>query len=343
MKYVNVESVEAGELLGKTVYSANGTVLLSAGVQLTVFMVNTLKRIGVTMLYIQDEAFKDVETEDILDEATKRAVINEMSVTLEAVRSGKEWSPKKVTLSIDKLLNDVLNGRELLVQLTDIRTKDNAQYVHAMNVCLLSSVIGLNMGLNYNQLKDLAVGALLHDIGKVGEPPGGNSAANSSLHHTWRGFEVIKNKREFSLLVAHTALQHHEHVDGTGLPRGIKGSDIHVFAKIVSTANIYDNLINGLSGSSMLPHEACEEMMAMSGTRLDRDILIEFNKSVSVYPNGTAVRLSTKESGVIVRQHRGLPGRPVVRIARGSTRYSLDVIEIDLAEHTTVFIESVMT
>ncbi|PZT52947.1 HD-GYP domain-containing protein [Paenibacillus silvae] len=341
MKYVNVESVEAGEILGKTVYSSNGTVLLSAGVQLTVFMVNTLKRIGVTTLYIQDEAYKDVEIEDILDEATKRAIINDMSVTLEAVRSGKEWSPKKVSLSIDKLLNDVLNGRELLVQLTDIRTKDNAQYVHAMNVCLLSSVIGLNMGLNYNQLKDLAVGALLHDIGKVGEPSG--SSATSKLHHTWRGFEVIKNKREFSLLVAHTALQHHEHVDGSGIPRGITGKDIHLFAKIVSAANIYDNLINGLSGNSLLPHEACEEMMAMSGTKLDRDILIEFNKSVSVYPNGTAVRLSTKETGVIVRQHRGLPGRPVIRIARGSTRFSLDVVEVDLAKQTTVFIEGVLT
>lgn len=343
MKYVNVESVEAGECLGKTVYSGNGTVLLSAGVQLTVFMINTLKRIGVTMLYIQDEAYKDVETEDILDEATKRAIINEMSVTLEAVRSGKDWSPKKVALSIDKLLNDVLNGRELLVQLTDIRTKDNAQYVHAMNVCLLSSVMGLNLGLNYNQLKDLAVGALLHDIGKVGEPPGSASAANASLHHTWRGFEVIKSKREFSLLVAHTALQHHEHVDGTGLPRGIMGKDIHLFAKIVAAANIYDNLINGSSGHSLLPHEACEEMMAMSGTKLDRDILIEFNRSVSVYPNGTAVRLSTRETGVIVRQHRGLPGRPVIRVARGSTRYDLDVVEVDLARETTVFIEAVMT
>ncbi|CAI6085772.1 hypothetical protein PAECIP112173_04756 [Paenibacillus sp. JJ-100] len=343
MKYVNVESVEAGEILGKTVYSSNGTVLLSAGVELTVFMVNTLKRIGVTTLYIQDEAFKDVDTEDILDDATKRAIINEMSVTLEAVRSGKEWSPKKVALSIDKLLNDVLNGRELLVQLTDIRTQDNAQYVHAMNVCLLSSVIGLNMGLNYNQLKDLAVGALLHDIGKVGEPEGGSTTSTSSLHHTWRGFEVIKNKREFSLLVAHTALQHHEHDDGSGVPRGIKGKDIHLFAKIVSAANKYDNLINGLSGSSMLPHEACEKMMALSGTELDREVLIEFNKSVSVYPNGTSVRLSTKETGVIVRQHRGLPGRPVIRVARGSTRYSLDVVEIDLAKQTTVFIEAVLT
>ncbi|CAH1222948.1 HD domain-containing phosphohydrolase [Paenibacillus sp. JJ-223] len=342
MKYVNVESVEAGEILGKTVYSGNGMVLLSAGVQLTVFMVSTLKRIGVTMLYIQDEAYQDVDTEDILDEATKRAIIQEMSVTLEAVRSGKEWSPKKIAVSIDKLLNDVLSGRELLVQLTDIRSKDNAQYIHAMNVCLLSSVIGLNMGLNYNQLKDLAVGALLHDIGKVADDPGGRSAANSSLHHTWRGFELIKAKREFSLHTAHVALQHHECVDGSGMPRGIKGKDIHTFAKIVAVADVYDNAINGSSGRMLLPHEACEEMMAMSGRSLDRDVLIEFNRNVSIYPNGTAVRLSTKETGVIVKQHRGLPGRPVVRIARGSSRYDLDVVEVDLAVHTTVFIEAVL-
>lgn len=135
----------------------------------------------------------------------------------------------------------------------------------------------------------------------------------------------------------------HEHVDGAGIPRGIKGKDIHLFAKIVSAANIYDNLINGLSGDPLLPHEACEKMMALSETKLDREILIEFNKSVSVYPNGTAVRLSTKETGVIVRQHRGLPGRPVIRVARGATRYSLDVIEIDLAKQTTVFIEGVLT
>ena len=230
MKYVNVESVEAGRFLARRYTPVMVQYCCLPESSSPCLWSIRWKRIGVTTLYIQDEAYKDVDTEDILDEATKRAIINEMSVTLEAVRSGKDWSPKKVALSIDKLLNDVLNGRELLVQLTDIRTQDNAQYVHAMNVCLLSSVIGLNMGLNYNQLKDLAVGALLHDIGKVGEPPG--TVPTSKLHHTWRGFEVIKNKREFSLLVAHTALQHHEHEDGSGTPRGIRGKDIHLLPKL---------------------------------------------------------------------------------------------------------------
>ncbi|MNP64375.1 hypothetical protein D3C76_1598650 [compost metagenome] len=70
-------------------------------------------------------------------------------------------------------------------------------------------------------------------------------------------------------------------------------------------------------------------------------MLVEFTRIVSVYPNGTAVRLSTKETGVVVGQHRGLPGRPVIRIIRG-TGDELDVNEIDLASETTMFIEAVL-
>ena len=64
MKYVLIEDIEPGLVLGRTVYAANGTVLLSAGVQLTVYMINTLRRIGVTVLYIEDHLFEDIEIED---------------------------------------------------------------------------------------------------------------------------------------------------------------------------------------------------------------------------------------------------------------------------------------
>jgi len=341
MKYVSIENVEPGQYLGKTVYSSNGTVMLSAGVQLTVFMINTLNRIGVTMLYIQDPDFEDVEPDDILSEATKQAVIQEMNDAFSAIRSGKEWSTKKVNVSVDRILEDVMNGKETLVQLTDIRTGDNAQYVHAVNVCLMSTLIGINMGLNYGQLKDLAIGALLHDIGKISTADTSRQQDILKSHHTWAGFEILKNKREFSLMIAHVALQHHERVNGTGMPRSLSAEEIHLYAKIVAVANTYDNLVNDFNGARMLPHEACEKMMAMSGTELDHEVLVEFNRIISVYPNGTAVRLSTKETGVVVRQHRGLPGRPVVRLVKESGR-DLDVKEVDLARHTTVFIDAVM-
>ncbi|MHA0856460.1 HD-GYP domain-containing protein [Paenibacillus sp. CMAA1364] len=342
MRYVNISEIEAGQFLGKSVYSGNGTVLLSAGVQLTVYMVNTLNRIGVTMLYIQDPLFDDVDVEDVLQEATKQNLIHGLNDTFESVRSGKELDAQRIGTSIDMLLTDVINHKELLIELTDIRTLDNAQYVHAMNVCLLSTVMGINMGLNFLQAKELAVGALLHDLGKSGLSSEKEISPNIREHHTWRGFEKIKHKRDFNLKIAHVALQHHERVDGLGIPRGLSGDDIHIYARIVAVANMYDHLISKLNGNKgLLPHDACEEMMAMSEQELDREVLIQFTRTVSVYPNGTSVRLSTKETGVVVRQHRGLPGRPVVRIINGVGN-ELDIKELDLAQETTVFIEVVL-
>jgi HD-GYP domain-containing protein (c-di-GMP phosphodiesterase class II) len=107
--------------------------------------------------------------------------------------------------------------------------------------------------------------------------------------------------------------------------------------------NTYDNLLFDLTKSKrLLPHEACEVMMAMSGTKLDREVLIQFLRTVSIYPTGSSVKLSTKETGVVVGQHRGLPGRPVVRVVSQGANHEMDVKEIDLAKQTTVFVDAVL-
>jgi len=339
LKLVDIENVEPGQTLGRTIFSANGTVLLSSGVQLTVFMISTLKRIGVTMVYIDDPLVRDVPTEDVLSESTKRAVIQQMSESYEALRSGKSFNTKAISMSVDQLLDDVLQNQSVLVQLSDIRTEDNAMYIHAMNVCMMSTLVGLNMGLNMIQLKELAIGALLHDIGKLNAP----EQQEGRFHHAWRGFELLKMKREYSLLSAHVAFQHHERIDGTGLPRGLSGDEIHLYAKIAAVANTYDNLLTDLSeGRRLMPHEAIERLHTMSGTALDREVLIEFLRIVSVYPNGISVRLSNRQTGVVVGQHRGLPGRPIVRVIDKDGDTAVAAQEIDLAQHTTLFIEAVL-
>lgn len=344
LRYVSIDSLEPGQFLGKTIFSSNGTVLLSEGVQLTVFMINTLRRIGVAFVYIKDEHFDDIEITDVVSDETKRAVMKQMNDVFDSVRSGKEFSSKHVSTTIDMLLDDIMKNRDVLIQLTDIRSKDNAAYVHAMNVCMISCVIGMNMGLNQIQMKELAIGALLHDIGKVNGSSDDDENSDIKRHHTWRGFETLKLKREYSLLIAHVAFQHHEHVDGTGLPRGVTGESIHPYAKIVAVANAYDNLLAGFdeSGKRMLPHEACERIMAMAGKQLDKEVIVEFMKTVSVYPSGTSVRLTNKEIGVVVGQHRGLPGRPIVRVVK-QDEDELEVKEFDLAKMPTLFIDAVLT
>lgn len=341
MKYLHIDAVEPGQILGKTIFSANGSILLAEGVQLTVYMINTLRRIGVTMIVVKDPMFEDVETEEIVSEETKQVVMARMEELFSAVRSGKDFDSKQVSMSVDKLLEDVFQNKDVLIQLNDIRTKDNAAYLHALNVCTIASVIGINVGLTRSQLKELAIGALLHDIGKL-ELTADDESSDKKLHHAWRGFEVLKMKREFSLLSAHVAFQHHETPDGEGLPRGLPDDQIHLYAKIVAIANCYDNLLFQNEQKKMLPHEACEHMMALAGTKLDRELLIHFLRTVSVYPTGTSVRLSTRETGVVVGQHRGLPGRPIIRIVRKEGEDDYSVKEVDLSKETTIFISEVL-
>lgn len=340
MKLVDIETVEPGQILGKTIFSSNGAVLLSTGVQLTVYMISTLKRIGVTTIYIDDPMYRDISNEELLSDDTKRAVIHQMSEMFETLRSGKTFSSKAIGQTVDEMLDDVLKNQNVLIHLSDIRTADNAMFLHAMNVCMMSSLLGLNMGLNMIQLKELAVGALLHDIGKLGAP----EVQEGRMHHAWRGFELIKNKREYSLLIAHVAFQHHEAVDGSGSPRGLTGDDIHTYAKIVAVANTYDNLIYPTGDTSpLMPHEACERLNAMSGTMLDHEVLVHFMRIVSIYPNGISVKLSNRQTGVVVGQHRGLPGRPVVRVIDKEGEEAVGYNEVDLAQHPTLFIEAVLS
>ncbi|TDF97247.1 HD-GYP domain-containing protein [Paenibacillus piri] len=342
MKYIHIDHVEQGQHLGKTIFSGNGAILLSEGVQLTVYMITTLKRIGVTMVYIKDPLFEDIEIVDIVSEETKRAVIQRMGETFDSIRSGKDFNTRAFNGSIDNLLDEIMRNKDVLVQLSDIRTKDNEMYVHALNVSMMAVMIGIQLDLPATQLRELAIGAMLHDIGKV-EKITDDEAGDSKLHHTWRGFEVLKNKRELSLLIAHVAFQHHERVDGSGTPRQMQGEQIHLYAKITAVANTYDNLLFDESlGRRMLPHEACEHMTALADTHLDREIVIHFLRTVSIYPTGASVRLSTKETGVVVGQHKGLPGRPVVRVVKAESGTDLEVAEIDLAKRTTVFIDSVL-
>ncbi len=341
MKYVHIDDVSAGQILGKTIFSGNGATLLSENVQLTVPMINTMKRIGVTTVHIKDSNFDDVQIEDVVSDETKRMVIKKMGDIYQTVKSGKEFNTKVVTGSVNHLLDEIMENKHVLAQLNDIRTEDNHQFIHAMNVCITSILIGLSVDLTPSQLKELATGALLHDIGKVGMTDE-DDPQEPRRQHTWRGFELIKMKHELSLLVAHICLQHHETTDGKGAPRGLEGDQIHLYAKIVAVANTYDNLVSSFTGNrSMLPHEACEHLMALAGTKLEHELVLHFLRSVSVYPTGVSVRLSTREIGVVVGQHRGLPSRPVIRVIKQEDE-ELQVKEMDLAQNPTVFIEAVL-
>lgn len=351
MRYVSIEQVESGDTLGRSIYSSDGLTLLQANVQLTVGMIHKLRRFGVNMLYITDSNFSDVEVEDTVTDETKREAISNLSSAIQCVQSGKGVDLRGIQKSISNIIDETLRNRKVLLNLNDIRTSDNSLFIHSLNVCMMATTIGIGLGYNNAQLKELALGALLHDMGKAIKEDGDSSASGlaSEKHHTWLGFNLLRKKHEMSIVSAHVALQHHEWINGAGIPRGLSGAEIHDFAKIVAIANYYDNLISPFSEEETChPYVACEKIMALANIRFDHDMVIRFLRSIAMYPTGASLKLSTGEVGVVIDQNRGLPSRPVVRVIKKERSRSQrmedehDFTDIDLAEETTIFINGML-
>jgi HD-GYP domain-containing protein (c-di-GMP phosphodiesterase class II) len=352
MRYVNIDDVEPGDTLARSIYTSDGLTLLQADVQLTVGMINKLRRFGVTMLSIKDPYLQDVKMEDVVQETTRREAIANLSAAMQCVQTGKSIDLRGIQKSVNSIIDETMRNRRVLLNLSDIRTTDNQMFIHSLNVCMMSTVMGIALGYNQQQLKELAIGALLHDIGKVvkEESEFAKGTPGQTDHHAWKGFNLLRKKHEMSIVSAHVALQHHEWVDGSGEPRGLTGAEIHEYGKIVAIANYYDNLISPFSHEEETchPYEACEKIMALAERRFDHKLVILFLRSIATYPTGSSLRLSTGEVGVVIDQNRGLPSRPVVRVIKkekGASR-SVDVdhevYNVDLSEEPTIFITGVL-
>ncbi|WP_048602721.1 HD-GYP domain-containing protein [Rubeoparvulum massiliense] len=346
MRYVSLEMVEPGDQLGKSIFSNDGRALLNQGVQLTVGMINQLRRVGVTMLYIQDERFEDIKLEDMVAEETRRETLTSMGEVVQCVQQGQDFNANRIMEQVRKIIDQIVVNKKFLMDIHDIRTVDNHLFLHSLNVCMMSLLIGAHLQLSQHQLEELAIGALFHDLGKLiveeSEEERKVSMTNTQ-DHTWKGFNILKKKHELSLLSAHVALQHHEFLDGSGYPRGLSGDEIHEFARIVAVTNLYDNLISPFDGERpYAPYEAAEILMGYAEKKLDYEIVWQFLRSVAIYPTGSSLKLSNGKVGVVVDQHLGLPARPVVRIISSSEDEEVEIEEIDLSKQTTIMIEKML-
>jgi len=161
--------------------------------------------------------------------------------------------------------------------------------------------------------------------------------AEEKPEHVEIGFEIMRKLRGMSLNSSKVCYEHHENFDGTGYPRKLKGTNISDYARIVRVADYYDNVLHGRenNGVSVMPHQAFEVVLAVSGSILDPDVVQVFRDTIVFYPNGCTVKLSNGLHGVVVRQNMGSPQRPVVRL------YNREGIigDINLLEDLTLFVE----
>jgi putative nucleotidyltransferase with HDIG domain len=352
MRQLSVNRLTPGDILGRTIYTNDGRVLLGKGVTFTQSYIDRLKNLGISIVYIDDEMSRDIIIADIISEEHRREALMSLENSAQAVLVGKDFDGFKVKKVVNNIIADVLFQKEIVISLADMRSYDNQVFSHSVSVCVLATVLGKALGLDQNGLESLAIGALFHDIGTVKLPktllskrePFTKQELEVFQSHTIQGFDILRTRRELSLLSAHIAFQHHERMDGSGYPRKLEGDAIHSWAQIVGIADFYDNLVNNGPGHKrMVPYEACEVLMGSSGKLFPRDLVITFLQHIAAYPTGCTVKLNTREIGIVVDQNKGLPMRPIVRVlSAGDDLSKVKANEYNLVEKRTIFIEEIL-
>jgi HD-GYP domain-containing protein (c-di-GMP phosphodiesterase class II) len=303
--------------LAKPVYDTQRRMLLTANHTVHPVYLQRLKQIGIRTLIVEDAESKGISMEEMIDIPSWLDIVQSVQEAFEAVASKKPLPVRNLLQGAGRLIKEI-QSRPLVLPVPSSTLSENLKpYAHAVNVTILSLQVGKILGYNELMLRDLALGCLLHDIGKatVGDDKG----------HPQAGFAILRNIREISLLSAHIAFQHHETIDGKGYPRAIESSSFHEYAQICGVCNKYENETEDIP-----PHEAMEMVMAFSGITYSAEVVQAFVRAVPAYPPGTKIRLRSGEEA-IVSKITGHMQRPVVRyLATGE--------EISLADHPTVIV-----
>lgn len=349
---ISVDRLESGMKVGRNIYGSNGQILLAAGVTLNDNFIERLRQLEIMSIYITNEIIGEVEIDEVISEQTRVSAIKHTKEMMSNIKLGSSLDSKQVNKVVNDIIDELLNNSNNVINLLDIRAHDDYIFAHSVNVAVLSIIVGISLRYDQIKLRNLAAGALFHDIGKVMLSQEllkkGSNLEGEDLEvfnkHTNYGFDILRKKEEFSLFSAHVAFQHHEHFDGQGFPSGLKGEDIHEFARIVAVADIYDNLTNnGVGLKQVYPHEAVEYIIANSGHAFDPDIVKIFVKCIALFPIGCVVLLNTGEIAFVIKDHKGLPTRPIVRVIKDYQGNSLKPgYDINLEHKTTYFIVKVL-
>lgn len=350
MRLISLKKAVPGMMVGKDLYTCQGNKLLSKGVKLTDYVIKRLYEFGIYDIYIEDEISKGIEISDVINPETRTMARKTIIEAVQDLKANKNFSTGNVKKVVNTIVDELLANENIMINLLDIRTADEYTFAHSVNVAVLSIVVGKALGYNQLRLRDLGVGAVLHDIGKIAIP---NEILNKPKklnddemkimkEHTIRGYEILKKYDDISSLSKIVALLHHERLDGSGYPFGKKGNDIHEFAKIVAVADIYDAMTSSrIYKKKIHTNQAVEYLIATGNSVLDYDIVKAFLNHITIYPIGTTVLLNTKEKAIIVDNNRSCPTRPIVRVFGDKNTGNVGYKEIDLQKNLTVFIEKI--
>jgi putative nucleotidyltransferase with HDIG domain len=261
---------------------------------------------------------------------------------MEDVRFGKQIRTEEVGQVVDDMIDSIFRNQDALMTLVRLKNKDEYTYMHSVSVGVLMISLGKHLGLDMQVLKEVGIGAMLHDVGKMivsqfilnkEEKLTENELAMMRKHVEYSR-TILEQTQAISDKAIAMAAQHHERIDGTGYPLGLKGDEIAYYSKALAIADVYDAMTSQRCyQKKYVPTEVLKKLYEWSSYHYDRTLVEQFIRCVGIYPVGTLVRLENGLVGVIVQNGETNLLHPVIRIIYNTKNgnYVRVPYEVDLA------------
>ncbi|HHT48383.1 MAG TPA: HD-GYP domain-containing protein [Firmicutes bacterium] len=326
MYRIKVDQLTPGMVLAQDVLiPRTGVTLLPSSTLLTMEMIRRIGHFNIEEVYISVSEKSDKEkSEEILAPVMAETHQKSVAVVEKFITNFDHYEESDYTKAVlDGLVGDLLEqvkmDPDLLLNLTHMKSYDNYLFSHAVNVSIISILIGEQLGYSEEELNLLGIAGLLHDIGmlKISVATWKKTGTLTPTEykevrkHPTYGAQYLADMHEDIKAVA---AEHHERHDGSGYPKGLKGSEINYKARIVAIADVYDACISErLYRERLTPQEAIR-LIVGDQKCFDPQLLKIFLLTMAVYPIGSYVRLNTGEVGRVIRVVKNQPFRPVLSL-----------------------------
>jgi HD-GYP domain-containing protein (c-di-GMP phosphodiesterase class II) len=269
--------------------------------------------------------------------------------TAEKATSQEKINIARSKRAVQNLIDVIIQDESALLEMTALQSFDDYTYVHSVNVCVLSLVLGYHLGLDRKTISDLGVGALIHDIGKTSLPVELINKPGKFDEYDWEqmrkhptfGVKFIFKTRKVDETTAKAAtavFEHHITYDGMGYPELLQKRKPKLFARIVAIADNYNAMVSGrvYQKKRLTPDEIITNMVNRAGKSFDSLLLKVFINAIGIYPVGAVVALSSKEVGIIAKTNPENPEQPKVKVVGNENGlYDLGNVKVvDLSEDT---------
>jgi HD-GYP domain-containing protein (c-di-GMP phosphodiesterase class II) len=390
MIQLSIDELQPGMVVARSILGSGIGMALAAGYVLDEPVILRLKRTGIRSLWVsmgEDDVLPSGNVNDQLALQAQNAWKDNMDIlqkvgetqdsTLENLskftadpgRFKDMIASEKVKSVVDQIIRSILGQEPLVVNLASIRTKDGFLYQHALDVAITCTMIGSRLKFPLQDIQELALGAFLMDLGMIIVPPAllekkeplTASEQNLFREHPSVGFAILRANEGIPINAAHVAFQHHERLDGTGFPRGLKAADqfphkvlhnvggnIHRYAQIAAVADAYLEAISPRPGTRepSTPMDAMRMLIGEAGKRLNSHVVNALITLVPAFPQGTRIVVVKAPASILVG-HTGVVSqanplnqdKPQVVLLFDKFKRKIKPLLLDLTEEKDVEIQ----